>query len=147
MICGGLTSSCIRCIYKYSISAVLTLLVSAIVRPLDETVAQDLQRVEAWLRVIDKLATDSERPDLLEQKDFLDSMKQWALRVVQEATYTAISETMHFPSIQENIGTPTLQLQLGNDENIWNAPWIQTDPDLSPGGQFGPSFVSEDWLH
>ena len=62
----------------------LTLLVNGIVRPLDGHAAHDLQRVDTWLQVIDILATSSERPDLLQKKDFLLHMRTWTVHVVRD---------------------------------------------------------------
>ena len=46
----------------------------------------DLRRVDTWLKVIDILATSSERNDLLEKKEFLTHMRAWTLAVVRDAT-------------------------------------------------------------
>ena len=66
--------------FEFSISAVLTLLVNGIVRPFSEDIGEDLRRVDTWLKVIDILATSSERADLLEKKEFLVHMRAWNLR-------------------------------------------------------------------
>ena len=70
--------------FEFSISAVLTLLVNGIVRPFNEHITQDLQRVDTWMKVIDVLATSSDRSDLLEKKEFLMHMRAWTLHVVQD---------------------------------------------------------------
>lgn len=72
--------------FDYSLSAMLTLLVNGIVRPLDEHNAADLQRVDSWLRVVDILATESERPDLLEKKEFILHMRGWTVQKIEEAS-------------------------------------------------------------
>ena len=69
--------------FDFSICAVLTLLVNGIVRPFGQHISEDLRRVETWLKVIDILATSSERHDLLEKKEFLMHMRAWTLKVVQ----------------------------------------------------------------
>lgn len=71
--------------FDYSVSAMLTLLVNGIVRPLDEHNAADLQRVDSWLRVVDILATESERPDLLEKKEFILHMRGWTVKAIEDA--------------------------------------------------------------
>lgn len=71
--------------FDYSVSAMVTLLVSGIVRPRDEHNAEDLKRVDTWLRVVDILATESERPDLLEQKKFISQMRGWTVQKIRAA--------------------------------------------------------------
>jgi hypothetical protein len=71
--------------FEFSISAVLTLLVNGIVRPFSENIGEDLRRVDTWLKVIDILATSSERADLLEKKEFLMHMRAWTLHVVSDS--------------------------------------------------------------
>jgi hypothetical protein len=73
-----------RLYFEFSICAVLTLLVNGIVRPFGEHISEDLRRVETWLKVIDILATSSERHDLLEKKEFLTHMRAWTLKVVND---------------------------------------------------------------
>lgn len=70
--------------FEFSICAVLTLLVNGIVRPFSKYISEDLRRVDAWFKVIDILATSSERSDLLEKKEFLKHMRSWTLHVVQD---------------------------------------------------------------
>lgn len=139
-----------RLFFDFSISAVLTLLVNGIVRPLNEYAIQDLQRVDVWLRVIDKLAADSERPDLLEKRDFLASMRQWTLRVVQEAMSGEDSGVRGLPCLQEFTGSypgAALQSQFGQDDSIWDAQWIPelsgAQSDVFPAGLWHASDVWE----
>lgn len=74
-----------RLFFEYSICASLTLLVNAIVRPLDMHLEEDIKQVNEWLQVVDILASTSERPDLLQTRQFLLGMREWALSRVKAA--------------------------------------------------------------
>ncbi len=79
--------------FEFSISAVLTLLVNGIVRPSSEYVGEDLRRVDTWLKVIDVLATSSDRADLLEKREFLIHMRAWTLHVISDSLVGSESES------------------------------------------------------
>lgn len=117
-----------RLFFNFSISAVLTLLVNGIVRPFDDYVNLDLQRVDVWLRVIDKLARDSDRLDLLEKRDFLDRMQKWTSRVVQEAIAgLRSSDVTSMRCIKGFTGSRDHaedNERFVDDYTIWDASWI-----------------------
>ncbi|KAK5168971.1 uncharacterized protein LTR77_006280 [Saxophila tyrrhenica] len=71
--------------FEHSVSAVLTLLVNGIVRPLGEGLSEDFRRIDEWISVIDVLASTSERADLLRKKQFLLDMRTWMLSCVKDA--------------------------------------------------------------
>lgn len=116
-----------RLFFHFSISAVLTLLVNGIVRPFEDSIHLDLQRVDVWLRVIDKLARDSDRADILEKKNFLARMYQWTLRIVQEAASGQGPGAADLPCMYGITDSHPAQDDLpefaGND-TIWDASWI-----------------------
>lgn len=141
-------NSTIRLFFNFSISAVLTLLVNGIVRPFDENVTLDLQRVDVWLRVIDKLAKDSDRLDLLEKRDFLARMQQWTSRVVQEAIAgLRSSDLTSMRCIKGFTGSRDRaeeQEQFVDDYAIWDASWIPELDDYQAGGFPDDALMSDD---
>jgi hypothetical protein len=107
--------------FDYNISAVLTLLLNYVVRPLeDQFLSADRRRVEDWMQVIELLANTSERPDLLEKRDFLLGMKAWSLEAVQIARASA------GPWYNECLPLPV------NDQ----ADWSDFHPDVFPLDQW-----------
>lgn len=138
-----------RLFFHFSISAVLTLLVNGIVRPFEESVHLDLQRVDVWLRVIDKLARDSDRPDILEKKDFLARMYQWTSRIVQETASGQPPGAADLPCMYGFTGSqpPPYEIQdlAGND--IWDASWIpELDNHQADGFQDSLLMPDEAWI-
>lgn len=108
--------------FDYSISAMLTLLVNGIVRPNDTRNSDDLRRVDTWLRVIDLLSTESERPDLLEKKEFILHMRTWTLKVIQDSRTRADFSLTEYPCLHERYGNAVMNGELMVDDG-----WL---PDL-----------------
>ena len=109
--------------FDYSISAMLTLLVNGIVRPTDTHNAGDLKRVDTWLAVIDILATESERPDLLEKKEFILHMRGWTLKVIRSTQNGEPFSLTDYPCLQERYGNA-----INNGELCVDDQWL---PDLT----------------
>lgn len=93
-----------RLFFDYSISAMLTLLANGIVRPCDPNGPADLTRVDQQLRVIDLLATSTERPDLLEKKEFVLHMRLWTVTVLQAAKEKADFSYSELPCVKARYG-------------------------------------------
>lgn len=126
--------------FDYSISAMLTLLVNGIVRPTDEHNAEDLRRVDTWLRVTDILATESERPDLLEKKEFILHMRTWTLKVI-EATQERREFDManEYPFVPERDGRAVQEGELVVDDQ-WLPDLTDVHADIFPLPLVGREF-------
>lgn len=61
------------------------MLVNAIVAPLDAHLEDNIKQVNEWIPVIDLLASASERPDLLQKKQILLDMRDWASSRIKAA--------------------------------------------------------------
>lgn len=118
--------------FDYSLSAMLTLLVNGIVRPTDEHNAEDLKRVDTWLRVIDILATDSERPDLQEKKEFILHMRDWTLKVIQATRERSdFSLAVDYPCLHERYGSSVANGELFVDDQ-WLPDLMDVHADIFP---------------
>ncbi len=57
----------------------------------------DSQRIETWIPIVDALTSASERPDLLEKRDFLLNLKAWALATAEAARKSVAEEQLAGP--------------------------------------------------
>lgn len=139
-----LTMPC-RMFSEFSISAVLTLLVNGIVRPFGEYIGEDLRRVDTWIKVIDILATSSERQDLIEKKEFLIRMRTWTFHVVQD----------HFAGNDEHSCTKAAREYLESERASFQANEFDgvdvamegLHPDVFPLDQlYDGSLLKDSWL-
>lgn len=131
--------------FDYSISAMLTLLVNGIVRPTDSHNPEDLKRVDTWLAVIDILATESERPDLLEKKEFILHMREWTLKVIHSTQNGDPLSLADYPCLNERYGNA-----VNNGELCVDDQWLPDLTDVHPD-TFPLPLVSRDawepWMH
>lgn len=130
---------------EFSISAVLTLLVNGIVRPFGEHIGEDLRRVDTWIKVIDILATSSERQDLIEKKEFLMHMRVWTFNVVQD--HLAGNEGQYcYKAAREYLESENASLQANGFDEVEMA-MEGLHPDVFPLGQLHDgNFLKESWL-
>ncbi|KAK3717962.1 hypothetical protein LTR37_005388 [Vermiconidia calcicola] len=132
----------------FSISAVLTLLMNGILRPLAPEVTHDLRRVDEWLRVIGVLATTTGRPDLLEEQQFLVRMRAWTSEVLQEALFRGRSECVESQAIPGHDQGPITfdadetQAALGTD---WVSGTSVQHPDVFPLDQIQWMEPNQSW--
>ena len=135
--------------FHFSISAVLTLQVNGIVRPLNDQAHCDLRRVDTWLNVVDILATSSERPDLLEKKEFLDHMKGWTLHALQNATSGTDSELQHLLPCLSKLKSSNMFPDVADDETNLDSQRIpelgHVQPDVFPLGLLNDSNLGDSW--
>ena len=123
----------------------LTLLVNGVVRPQNEHAIPDLHRVDMWLRVVDILATSSERKDLLEKKEFLANMRRWTVKAIQDAwskpgtelglqSLADVRDANNFEMIQ----LPTVEENEPKSNPDWTSGLINIQPDVFPLNQIQP---------
>lgn len=122
----------------------LTLLVNGIVRPFNEHAANDLRRVDTWLRVIDILATSSERADLLQKKEFLAHMRDWTRHVIEDGLSGIETECFagqcraYLDSADETT----------RDDVTTGLPGLgDYDPDVFPLDRLYVGHPAENWAH
>ena len=139
------TANSDRLFFEFSISAMLTLLVNCIVRPLNDYTAADLRRVDTWLRVIDILATSSERPDLLQKKEFLVHMRAWTLHVMQDTLAGRETECVAKQTQAYLDGTEKLP-EDRDDEYLGMTHFGNLHPDVFPLDQLYVGPTREDWV-
>lgn len=132
--------------FEFSICAVLTLLVNGIVRPFGEYISDDLRRVDTWLKVIDILATSSERSDLLEKKEFLMHMRAWTQHVVQDHIHGDETECCG-RAAREYLESERALLQANEFEGL-DMPVLEgMHPDVFPLDQiYEGNLVKDSWL-
>ena len=85
------------------------------------------------------MAKDSERPDLLEKRDFLDRMRQWTLRAYQQAVSGQDLGLKDMPCIGRITGTDYgthQEPRFSSDESIWDAQWLSEFAEMQ-SGMFG----------
>ena len=127
----------------------LTLLVNGIVRPLDTQVARDLQRVDAWLRVIDILASAIEQPELLEKKEFLLHVRTWTLKVVEDALKGGHKDDDLLHCLEQNpasfIDSTMGTSYDGLDDMQWLSDLSNVHPDVFPLEMLQESESWESW--
>lgn len=132
--------------FDYSISAMLTILVNGIVRPIGTHNAEDLKRVDTWLRVIDILATDSERPDLLEKKEFILHMRSWTLKVMQASKDRSdLNLELEYPCLHERYGNAVANGEFSIDDQ-WLPDLTDVHADIFPLPMVARE-VWEPWTH
>ena len=131
-----------RVFFEFSISAILTLLVNGIVRPLNDHAFDDLQRVDTWLQVIDILATSAERADLLQKKEFLVHMRTWMLKVMREAM-----SGRKFECEDQAYLTETEAVLEDKEDAMFEAPGLANfHPDVFPLDQLAVNQLSGSWV-
>ena len=127
-----------RLFLPFSMSALLTLLVNALLRPLDDRIAQDLRRIDGWLRVVDILATSTGRADLDEEKGFILTMRSWTLSVVNDAATGADMGYRDWPCFKELedskgiVSPPLTETSEGNYEDMSLGDLGGIHPDVFP---------------
>jgi len=130
----------------------LTLLANGIVRPRDPCNAADLHRVDQQLRVIDILATTSERPDLLEKKEFVLLMRTWTVRVLQRASQQPDFDLAELPCLKARyapeVGTRSREADQDIDALFGDWQPILDDtlhPDVFPLDMMAPGGPWNNW--